>query len=219
MKDTDYRRVQKTVPSEHTEAEQKEAPELQLREADEIRLLVAKACRGDGDAFAEAVTLLQVPLYRVARAYLDSESDIADALQETILNAWKSIADLRQTDYFKTWMIRILIRECLKIRSRRKNEVSYEAVFEPGDAQKTIPFPERASERGEWQPGSGMVFEEMMELLEEPVREVFVLYYGERYSTPEIAELLMMSEAAVRQRLSRGRRVIREKYFREEAAK
>ena len=51
------------------------------------------------------------------------------------------------------------------------------------------------------------------------MREVFVLYYGERYSTPEIAELLMMSEAAVRQRLSRGRRVIREKYFREEAAK
>ena len=84
--------------------------------------LVTKACKGDGDAFAEAILLLQSSLYRVARSYLDSEEDIADAVQETILKAWKGIAGLKQPEYFKTWLIRILINESIRIRRQKSPE-------------------------------------------------------------------------------------------------
>ena len=181
--------------------------------------LAEKARRGDGDAFAAAITEMQASLYRVARSYLDSESDIADALQETILNAWKSIADLRQPEYFRTWVIRILIRECLKIKRSRKQEIPYEEVYSSDEEKKTIFFADKLSVRQEWQPGHDLEFEDMMKLLDEPVRQVFVLYYGERYTCGEIAGMLKISEAAVRQRLSRGRREIKEKYFGKEVAR
>ena len=186
-----------------------------------MKQLAERARQGDGDAFAEAVTEMQASLYRIARAYLVSESDIADALQETILNGWKNISGLKQPEYFRTWMIRILIRECLKIQKKNRYEIPYEESFqkEDGAGEKTISFAQRASERKEWQPGYGLEFEDMMRLLDEPVRKIFVLYYGEGYSTAEIAGLLGISEAAVRQRLSRGRREIKEKYYRKGAAR
>jgi RNA polymerase sigma factor (sigma-70 family) len=172
--------------------------------------LVVKACKGDGDAFTEAILLLQSSLYRVARSYLDSEEDIADALQETILKAWKGIAGLKQPEYFKTWLIRILINESIRIRRRKSTEY----LVDPNpDPEENIIFQEMVSERQEWQPGQVLEFEDMMRMLSMPVREVLVLYYGEGYTAAEIAGLLHISEEAVRQRLSRGRREINEKYL------
>ena len=69
------------------------------------------------------------------------------------------------------------------------------------------------SERQEWQPGKALEFEDMMRILSMPVREVLVLYYGEGFTAAEIAGLLHISEEAVSQRLSRGRREIKEKYL------
>ncbi len=173
--------------------------------------LVTKACKGDNDAFAEAILLLQSSLYRVARSYLDSEEDIADAVQETILKAWKGIAGLKQPKYFKTWLIRILINESIRIRRQKNPECLVNPKLDSED--DIITFPEVASERPEWQPGQVLEFEDMMRMLSMPVREVLVLYYGEGYTAAEIAELLHISKETVRQRLSRGRREIKEKYL------
>ncbi len=173
--------------------------------------LIEKACNGDGDAFAESILLLQSSLYRVARSYLNSEEDIADALQETILKAWKSVAGLKQPEYFKTWLIRILINESIRIRRRKNAELSVNP--NPYLREDNTIFPEAVSERQEWQPGQALDFEDMMRVLSMPVREVLVLYYGEGYTVAEIAELLNISEEAVRQRLSRGRREIKKKYL------
>lgn len=173
--------------------------------------LIEKACNGDGDAFAESILLLQSSLYRVAKSYLNSEEDIADALQETILKAWKSVAGLKQPEYFKTWLIRILINESIRIRRRKNAELSVNP--NPDLREDNTIFPEAVSERQEWQPGQALDFEDMMRVLSMPVREVLVLYYGEGYTVAEIAELLNISEEAVRQRLSRGRREIKKKYL------
>ena len=178
-----------------------------------MKQLIEKAQLGDGDAFAEAVISMQASLYRMARVYLKSEDDIADAIQETILKAWKSISELENPAFFKTWMIRILIHEALKILGKQKREVPLEQDSAAGQDQAAASFAEQVSDRKEWQPGHGLEFEEMMEVLSEPFREVFVLYYGEDMSSPEIAQILNISEETVRQRLSRGRRIIRELYL------
>ena len=178
-----------------------------------MKLLVEKAQRGDGDAFAKVILLIQPSLYRVARAYLSSDEDIADAIQEAILKGWGNLAKLQHPEYFKTWMIKILINEALKIRKGLGQEVSLnqELYSEEGEGEEILA--EEISRREEWQPGYGLDFEDMMRVLAEPIREVFVLYYAEGYSTGEIAAILHSSEGAVRQRLSRGRKVIRDTYF------
>ena len=177
----------------------------------DLKELAGKAGAGDGEAFAQLIIQLQTSLYRVARAYLHSEEDIADAVQESILKAWKNIAGLKHPEYFKTWLIRILINEAIRIRNRWEFEIPFDHRVAAGEQEALLP--ERENTRQEWQPGYGMEFEEMMRSLSEPVRIVMVLYYGEQYSVPEIAEMLNMSKEAVRQRLSRGRKQVRETWL------
>ena len=109
-------------------------------------------------------------------------------MHETILKAWKGIAGLKQPKYFKTWLIRILINESIRIRRQKNPECFVNPKLDSED--DIITFPEVASERPEWQPGQILEFEDMMRMLSMPVREVLVLYYGEGYTAAEIAELL-----------------------------
>lgn len=48
-------------------------------------------------------------MYKVAKAILKNDEDVADALQDTILTCWEKIGTLEKNEFFKTWLIRILI--------------------------------------------------------------------------------------------------------------
>ena len=86
--------------------------------------LVQRAKDGDKEAFTELVLRLENNMYKIAKIRLDNESNVEDAVQETILEAFKSIKKLKQNEYFKTWIVRILINKCNKIyKKTRKNNV------------------------------------------------------------------------------------------------
>ena len=91
----------------------------------------------DKDTFARQVTDLQGGLYRVAASYLRGESDRLDAVSEAITRAWEKRHTLRDEGLFRTWITRILIRECVNIQRRQKRSVPVdvlpEAESEPED--------------------------------------------------------------------------------------
>ena len=62
--------------------------------------------------FTDAVLAAEPTLYRVAKSMLGSEADCADAAQNAILHAWERLDTLKKPEYFKTWLVRILINEC-----------------------------------------------------------------------------------------------------------
>ena len=70
-------------------------------------------------------------LYKVAKAILKNEEDVADAMQDTVLTCWEKIDTLKKDKYFKTWLIRILINHCNAIYRQRTRIVSEESVSEP----------------------------------------------------------------------------------------
>ena len=78
--------------------------------------LVEKARQKDPDAFTELMQLHLKDMYRTALAILRNDEDAADAIQDTILACWEKLGALKKTQYFKTWMTRILINHCYKIR-------------------------------------------------------------------------------------------------------
>ncbi len=49
----------------------------------------------------------RMKLYKTAWSYLRNEDDVADAIQETILNCYENIDKLKNSSYFTTWMTRI----------------------------------------------------------------------------------------------------------------
>ena len=84
----------------------------------------------DKEAFSRQVTAMQTSLYRVAASYLRGDADRLDAVSEAIARAWEKRGTLRDERYFKTWMTRILIRECIAITRCQKRAVPVETLPE-----------------------------------------------------------------------------------------
>ena len=162
--------------------------------------LIKRAKNGDTEAFDLLMRPQLQRMYRIAISMLENEEDAADAIQETVLKCWQKVGQLKNEEYFQTWLTRILINQCKDILKARKKyvlveempEIEYEDQYETDD-WKTI-----------------------LSNLEEKYRIVMELYYVEGFSTKEIAKLLHIKEVNVRSRMSRGRKQL-EQYLREYA--
>lgn len=155
--------------------------------------LVKQAQKGDGDAFTELMQSQMQNLYKTARAMLRNDEDAADAISDTILACWEKIGQVREVQFFKTWMTKILINKCNDIlRQYRKDDATKEV-------SDNVYYSERY-ENIEWL--------ETLKSLDEKYRLVMVLYYVDGLSTAEISEILKIPGATVRTRLARGRNQI-----------
>ena len=169
---------------------------MNRRGKEEISLeyLVRKAKKGDPQAFIELIEASKQSMYITARSYFSNEEDIADAIQDTIETAYRSIVSLKNDKYFHTWLIRILINKCIDMIRKNRRESPVEFFPEQG---------EMCAELTECE------FEELMRFLDEKYRTVLLLYYGEGFKVTEIAQMLNMEENTVKSRLSRGREKFR----------
>lgn len=153
--------------------------------------LIKKAAEHDKEAFSQLMKQYGQDLYKVAKAILRNDEDIADAMQETALTCWEKIGTLKKNQYFKTWLIRILINHCNAIYRKRNQYVLQEILPEQAEEAKGY-------ETIEWL--------DMLQCLEEKYRIVLILYYAEEFKVKEIAKLLCISQSAVKQRLFTGRK-------------
>lgn len=169
-----------------------------------MRRLVKRAVQGDADAFLTLMEEHSLSMYKVARSILKNDDDVADAIQDTILNCFEKIHTLKRPEYFKTWLIRILINECDQIlRHYRKVSPQEELPEEPRQDRSLAEFE----------------FKEMLEQVDEKYRVILVLYYEQGFKISEIAELLELNENTVKTRLARAREQIRSAYFQEDTGK
>ena len=93
-----------------------------------MNLLVKKARKHDKAAFQQLMQQEGSSMYKIARAILKNDEDVADAMQETALACWEKIHTLKKDKYFKTWMVRILINNCNAICRQRTRTVSGETI-------------------------------------------------------------------------------------------
>lgn len=160
--------------------------------------LVLRAKKQDKDAFVELINQQKESMYKIAKTILKKEEDVADAMQETILNCWEKITTLRKPEYFRTWMVRILINNCNAIyRQRTRVVLNNEIILE-----ETV---DADYFNVEWQ--------EMMSFLNEKQRIVVELYYVEQFKVREIADILQIGQSAVKGRLQAARKIIEANYY------
>src|SRR5262245_45888 len=84
--------------------------------------LVARARRGDRDAFALLIEPRVHRLSRTARAILGNDTDAHEAAQEALIASWISLPRLRDVDRFDAWLNRTLVNKC-RDAIRRRNRV------------------------------------------------------------------------------------------------
>lgn len=160
-----------------------------------MNMLVKRAQRGDAEAFISLMEECRMSFRRVAFGYLGNDEDVADAIQDTILDAFEHIGSLKKAEYFRTWVTRILINNCTRIYRKNKKHMHMDIY----------------AEEGSFDAGSSDVeFRQLLLVLPKDSRTIFQLYFGEEFTTREIAEILGMKESTVKSRIHRGKEQLRE---------
>jgi len=98
-----------------------------------MRDLVVRARDGDRDAFSELAARSIGRLSAAARMILRDEYAAQDAVQETFIEAWRSVPGLRDPDRFEAWLRRLLVRACFKAVKRHRRVDAVEIRLTPGD--------------------------------------------------------------------------------------
>ncbi|MBR3881839.1 MAG: sigma-70 family RNA polymerase sigma factor [Clostridia bacterium] len=163
--------------------------------------LIKRAQKGDQEAFTALVKSMKDDLYKIAKTRISNEDDMQDAIQETMLEMFKSIKKLRDPKLFKKWIITILINKCNRIYRRKyKTDLSYEELnFED--------FITATSNDVE----SDLEFYELLKDLKYEERIILILYYKEEYTVKEIKSILNMKVSTINTHLFRARVKLKEK--------
>jgi RNA polymerase sigma-70 factor (ECF subfamily) len=179
--------------------------------------LAARAAAGDEPAFEEIVTRYQARVFRLAWRLTGNESDARDALQETFLRVYRGLGSFRGESRFGTWLYRIATNAALtqrRARSRRRAESldSFLPRFDAKGSHVATPAELQVAARAEEALDRRILAEKAragLERLPEPYRQAFVLRDLEEMPTAEVAEVLGLRPATVRQRVHRARLMLR----------
>jgi RNA polymerase sigma-70 factor (ECF subfamily) len=193
-----------------------ESAQFRIRsETDDDLDLVHASKNGDVAAFEQLVKRYDGKLFRIAKSVTHNREDSQDAVQETFLKAYQHLAEFRGDSQFSTWLIRITLNQSLmKLRRQRAaKEVSLGEDF--GTDEGTLP-----KEIIDWAPNAEQRYSvselrniliKTIEELQPILRTVFVLQDIEGFSTIQAAEVLTLSQSAVKSRLWRARLQLRER--------
>ena len=170
--------------------------------------LVAESLLGNRDAFGALVTRYQSAVCAVTYSAVGDLARSEDIAQETFLQAWKSLRNLKEPAKIKAWLcgiarnlahnaIRREVRQPISLGDDLASIENREAP-EPSPSERTISNEEQS-----------LMWRALADI-PETYREPMVLFYREQQSIERVAEALDLTEDAVKQRLSRGRKLLSE---------
>lgn len=169
---------------------------------------------GDRAEFARLVDTYSPMIYRLGLKMLNNSQDAEDILQETFIKAYKHIGKFDGRSNISTWLYRIATNEALmSLRRKHPETISFESPSvhetEPQEPLQIVDWCCLPEEEFLTSEGRARL-DEASERLPVNLRVVFVLRDIEGLSTRETAEVLDISEMAVKTRLSRARLRLRE---------
>src|SRR5262245_60082279 len=168
--------------------------------------LVEASRRGDKRAFVEIVARHQAMVCGIALGILGDFAASEDAGQEAFLTAWRKIHELREPERLRAWLGQIARHAALGHLRRTRGRDAVDLEQAP-DLADDSPAPDTVAAKEE----EMALVRDTLAKLPETYRLPLVLFYREQQSVRGVAEALGVSEDAVKQRLARGREMLRER--------
>jgi len=173
--------------------------------------LVAESLEGNRDAFRLIVERYQTLISSLAYCATGNVSRSEDLAQETFVSAWKQLAELREPAKLRPWLCsitRFLISKEFR-RQGREPDYAAESLAAVDEWVSPEPLPPDQAISDE----EKAILWRSLERIPEIYREPLVLFYREHQSIEAVAQDLGLSEDAVKQRLSRGRKLLQEQFL------
>jgi len=174
--------------------------DAQLTDAD----LVTASRSGDRRAFGQIIRKYQAMVCGLIYAASGDLHRSEDVAQETFISAWKSLSGLRDASKLPGWLCQIARRR-LADASRKSldKEIPFSQAFAPGQEPVAPAYDALKAEESDllWR---------TLSRIPQPYRETLVLFYRQEQSTAQVAAAMETTEASVRQRLTRGRQMLRD---------
>ena len=145
------------------------------------------------DQFTRETTALTPTLYRISMSILRHEADCRDAVQQALLNVWAARRRLEETR-FRAYLTRAVINECRNIQRKRMRETPIDEIPDI----EYVMQPEQSELR------------EAIDLLPESLRMPLLLHYMECFNEKETASALGITVVAVKNRLYRARKALKQ---------
>lgn len=200
-----------------TDSEERLSSALAMIMAEDVAPLpwkadVVAARKGDPSAFESLVRSVQRPVYGLALRLLNSEAEAAEVAQEAFLRAYQNLHKYDDSRPFDLWVLAITRNLCLDLL-RRRTKVRTEEL-EP--MKEVLPSADPSQEEGAIARQERQSLEEAMATLSADDREVLALYYVQKRTTKEIAQILGCAPGTIMARLFRAREKLRKKMSTEE---
>jgi RNA polymerase sigma factor (sigma-70 family) len=170
--------------------------------------LVRASLAGNRDAFGQIVERYQSLVCSLAYSATGSLNTSEDLAQETFLTAWKQLAGLREPEKLRAWLCGIarnIIHNSLRQQGREPSHRA-ETLEDAPESLSPEPHPMESTISKE----ELAILWRSLEQIPELYREPMVLFYRENQSVEIVARNLELTEDAVKQRLSRGRKLLQE---------
>ena len=162
--------------------------------------LVERARQGDRQAFAELVHASGARLDATARLILRDPDLAQDAVQDTLIRAWRSLPGLRDPATFDHWLHSLVAHACIDLtRKRRRRVVEVELT--------ALDFAESLDAAG--QVADRDLLDRALARLEPEQRAILVLHFYLDLPLPRVAELLGIPGGTAKSRLHRSLGVLR----------
>jgi RNA polymerase sigma-70 factor, ECF subfamily len=176
--------------------------------------LIARAARGDGEAFRRLYELHREKVARLAYRIAGGRSDLEDIVQEVFVQVYKSLPDFRGQSKFGTWLHRVTVNVVLMHRRAARSRPTFaEPAPEDRIANPDDTAPDEDAERRE----RIRAFGRLLDRLADKKRVVFVLHDLEGVAPSEIGRIVGAPVLTVRTRLFYARREL-EAMLRDEPA-
>lgn len=168
--------------------------------------IIARARRGDADAFEQLVVAYRDQVFRLALRMCGSEADADEVAQEAFLSAWKALPNFRGESQFSTWLYQLTTHAAIDLMRREKRQIAAADDITEVSAADPAPSPQQQAEQSEQRE---IVRDAVLQLAPEQ-REVVVLRFMEELSYEEIGAVLKLPSGTVKSRLNRAKAQLKE---------
>lgn len=181
---------------------QEKLVENQLTEA------LARARKGDDEAFAFLVEMYQNPVYNLCYRMLGEAGEAEDASQESFWRAYQALDRYDPKRSFITWLLSIAAHYCIdQQRKRRLPTLEIDEYIE-----EVIPHQGADPESSVSKSEEDQMVRQLLSEMNSQDRAALVLRYWYDFSDQEISEALSCSVSAVKSRLHRARLLLAKRW-------